>query len=263
MYRIGEFSVISKTTVKALRYYEKEGLLAPRNVDKFTGYRYYDAEQLSAVNQIVNLRAAGVSIKDIKRVLGGESLQTVLNERKAQIAEEKVLCERQLLKINQLLKEQSMEQKIIVKQIPSYTVYYKEGRIDDFSQIADFVLSAGQECAAANPTLKCIEPGYCYVEYTDGEYKESDMGLRYTEAVERKGTDTENIKFTSVPEIKAVCLYHHGSYANLRQSYLKLIDYIEKNSLKVVGLPRECYIDGCWNKDNENDYLTEIQFPVE
>ena len=68
MYRIGEFSVISKTTVKALRYYEKAGLLAPRNVDKFTGYRYYDAEQLSAVNQIVNLRAAGVSIKDIKRV---------------------------------------------------------------------------------------------------------------------------------------------------------------------------------------------------
>ena len=86
MYRIGEFSVISKTTVKALRYYEKEGLLAPRNVDKFTGYRYYDAEQLSAVNQIVNLRAAGVSIKDIKRVLSGESLQTVLNERKEQIA---------------------------------------------------------------------------------------------------------------------------------------------------------------------------------
>ena len=26
--------------------------------------------------------------------------------------------------------------------------------------------------------------------------------------------------------------------------------------------PRECYIDGCWNKENEEDYLTEIQFPV-
>ena len=29
MYKIGEFSKLSKTTIKALRYYEKEGLLKP------------------------------------------------------------------------------------------------------------------------------------------------------------------------------------------------------------------------------------------
>jgi len=30
MYKIGEFSILSKTTIKALRYYEKEKLLIPR-----------------------------------------------------------------------------------------------------------------------------------------------------------------------------------------------------------------------------------------
>ena len=41
MYKIGDFSIMSKTTIKTLRYYEKEKLLIPTYVDKFTGYRYY------------------------------------------------------------------------------------------------------------------------------------------------------------------------------------------------------------------------------
>ena len=39
MLRIGEFSKLSMLTVKALRYYEKEGLLVPSSVDERTGYR--------------------------------------------------------------------------------------------------------------------------------------------------------------------------------------------------------------------------------
>ena len=33
MLRIGDFSKLSKVTIKALRYYEKEGLLIPKHVD--------------------------------------------------------------------------------------------------------------------------------------------------------------------------------------------------------------------------------------
>ena len=44
MYKIGEFSKLSKTTIKTLRYYEKEKLLKPSNVDNYTNYRYYTAE---------------------------------------------------------------------------------------------------------------------------------------------------------------------------------------------------------------------------
>ena len=43
MYKIGDFSKISKTTIKALRYYEKEGLLKPTFIDQYTSYRYYES----------------------------------------------------------------------------------------------------------------------------------------------------------------------------------------------------------------------------
>lgn len=46
MYKIGDFSSMSKTKIKTLRYYEKEGLLKPIYVYLNTGYRYYDTKQL-------------------------------------------------------------------------------------------------------------------------------------------------------------------------------------------------------------------------
>ena len=68
-----------------------------------------------------------------------------------------------------------MNNEIFIKEIPSYIVYYRDGIIDNFSQIPSFVLQAGEECAKANPNLKCLTPDYCYISYLDGEYKENNI----------------------------------------------------------------------------------------
>ena len=39
--------------------------------------------------------------------------------------------------------------------------------------------------------------------------------------------------------------------------------YAEQNGYQAAGPARECYIDGIWNKESEEDWLTEIQLPVE
>ena len=54
MYKIGYFSSMSKTTIKALRYYEKEGLLKPVYIDQNTGYRYYETSQLVEISKIIS-----------------------------------------------------------------------------------------------------------------------------------------------------------------------------------------------------------------
>ena len=46
MLKIGEFSKLSHLTIKALRFYEKRGLLIPQKVDEQTGYRFYETSQL-------------------------------------------------------------------------------------------------------------------------------------------------------------------------------------------------------------------------
>ena len=70
MYKIGEFSVLSKTTIKTLRYYEKEGLLKPSFVDE-NGYRYYETNKLIELSKIISLRQIGFSISEIKKVKSG------------------------------------------------------------------------------------------------------------------------------------------------------------------------------------------------
>ena len=155
-----------------------------------------------------------------------------------------------------------MKNEIFIKDIPSYIVYYRDGIIEDLSKITEFVLETGIECAKANPELKCITPDYCYVSYLDGEYKEKDIKIRYAEAVEKFGDETNQVKFMKADAITAVCIYHKGAYENLRDSYNTILKYIEDNNYEIIDNVRECYIDGCWNKDNVDDYLTEIQFPV-
>jgi effector-binding domain-containing protein len=65
-----------------------------------------------------------------------------------------------------------------------------------------------------------------------------------------------------IPETKCICIYHKGSYETLGKSYAKIMKYIEDNKLEIKEYPRECYIDGIWNKENVEDWLTEIQIPI-
>ena len=262
MYKIGDFSNMAKTTIKTLRYYEKEGLLKPSYIDPYTSYRYYDASVLVQLSKIISLKQAGLSIKDIKKVLDGYDLKIILNEKKKEIEENLVLLNTKLSKINYLLEGKNMKNEIFIKEIPSYVVYYRDGIISDFSKIPEFVLSSGTECAKANPNLKCITPDYCYISYLDGEYKEENIKIRYAQAVENIGKETDRIKFMKTDAITAICIYHKGSYENLRESYNIILKYIEDNGYEIIDNVRECYIDGCWNKDNVDDYLTEIEFPV-
>lgn len=76
--------------------------------------------------------------------------------------------------------------------------------------------------------------------------------------------DTEVIKFKSMNKVEtAVCVLHKGSYNKLREAYAFIFKWIEENNYKVIDNPRESYIDGIWNKDTEEDWLTEIQVPIE
>ena len=80
MYKIGEFSILSKTTIKTLRFYEKEGLFSPSRVDE-NGYRYYEANKLLELSKIISFRQLGFGIEEIKQVLKGAKLDEFLSKK--------------------------------------------------------------------------------------------------------------------------------------------------------------------------------------
>jgi DNA-binding transcriptional MerR regulator len=66
---IGEFARLTLLTPKALRIYDRIGLLRPETKDPATGYRRYTAGQVRKGQLIGLLRAAGLSLAEIGPVL--------------------------------------------------------------------------------------------------------------------------------------------------------------------------------------------------
>src|SRR5436190_20007845 len=73
VFTIGEFSRITGLTVKTLRFYHEEGLLAPTAVDDQTGYRYYDASLVELARTITFLKSLDFSLAEIKGLLAKTS----------------------------------------------------------------------------------------------------------------------------------------------------------------------------------------------
>ena len=69
---IGEFSVRSRLSPKALRLYQELGLLDPAAVDPDTGYRSYELAQLERAHLIALLRRIALPLAEIKTILALE-----------------------------------------------------------------------------------------------------------------------------------------------------------------------------------------------
>jgi len=262
MLKISEFSKLSHLTVKALRFYEKEGLLKPASIDEWNNYRFYETSQLEIAAKIKSYRQLGLSIEEIKAVFNGSDVKLILKEKSKAFTKEKLTIESRLSIINSILEDKEMKYQVTEKVISEKTVYTAETVLKEYSDLMTWIPSVGQECLELNSDIKCAEPPYEFCEYLDGEYKETDIRIRHNEAVTSFGKENDNIKFKILPETKVLSIYHKGAYDNIGEAYAFIMKYAEQNGYEISGLARECYIDGVWNKESEEEWLTEIQLPV-
>lgn len=268
MYRIGQFSKIAKVTVKALRFYEGEGLLEPCRIDSYTGYRYYDSGQLPRVHKILALRQCGFSIAEIRAILGGGDVSGLFEGRKLELEAEARRAAERLASINSYLDslkgEGRMRYEVVVKDLPRVVVYGMRTVVKSYDSYFELMPVIGQEVMAYNPGLRCLEdPPYCFIVYHDGEYKDRDIDIEFCEAVHEAGVDTPRLKFKTVERVPAAaCVLHKGPYSELHAAYAGVFKWIDDNGYIASESPRESYIDGIWNKPDPGEWLTEVQVPI-
>lgn len=264
MFTIGEFSKLAKTSVRTLRFYDESELFKPSHIEE-NGYRYYSMEDFGKLARILELRNLGLSINEIKQISDGKDLKTMLVARAKIIKNEIEQSKNNFILIKNLIKqinEGDYMKKYQVKEVllPEIKVYYRHGIIENMSKIVDFILEAGKECGENNPNLKCKD--YCFITYEAPEYQENNVEIEYLEAVEECGKESKNIKFKTIPQTKAISVEHKGDYSKLSEVYAFAINYIKEKGYTIADKPREVYVNGCWNTENEDDYLTVIQIPV-
>ena len=67
--KIGQIAAFFNVSVKAIRIYEKKGIIVPARIDPDTGYRYYTADQVQKLAALLELKLLGFSLSEIKSIL--------------------------------------------------------------------------------------------------------------------------------------------------------------------------------------------------
>lgn len=267
--KIGEFSKMMQVTVKTLRYYEQKGLLLPYEVDEWTGYRYYSIYQMQRLNIIRGLQQQGFTLEEIKELLeDGEQMPSIdqltqkIEETEHQL---QLLIKRrsQLLKWLDSHKQIKTMEKVNIQSLPEIIVASHREIIPNYDALGALCVNKiGPEMQRLG--CKCPPPGYCFTIEHNKEYRSTDLDIEYCEQVEEMGKDSNIIQFKHLPAVeKALCIKHLGPYERFHESFAEAFRYMEEKGYKPIGHTRICYIDGVWNKDNPEQWLSIIQIPIE
>ena len=266
---IGAFSQLMQVTVKTLRHYEQKGLLLPHRVDQWTGYRYYNIEQMQRLSAIRQMQGLGFSLDEIKELLDDGTHVPSLEQLDEKICQTQQQLETLSLRHQRLLqwrntrKEIKQMDKINIQALPAINVASHREVIPNYAalgplcyqQIGPAMLAAG---------CRCTQPGYCFTIDHNGEYKLEDIDIEYCEQVEELLPDTDFLQFKQLPAIpKALCMKHVGPYERFSESFTEAVAYLEEQGYRIAGNPRFSYIDGPWNQDDPEQYVSIIQIPIE
>lgn len=92
---IGEFARRSRLSLKALRLYERRGVLRPDQVDPNTGYRRYRESQLTTARLVAMLRRLDMPLARVAEVLASPAPADVLDAYWAEV-ERRIAANREL-----------------------------------------------------------------------------------------------------------------------------------------------------------------------
>lgn len=267
MFQIGLFSKMNRVTPKTLRHYDEIGLLKPAFVDNQTGYRYYGSKELIRFNKIMAMKQIGLNLQEIQELIDepkGIELYLSLKEKEIEnrIQEEVNTLKRLKTYEKYIRGEENASYTPVIRALPEVIVASMRTIAPSYESYFDFIPKMGEEMGRQGAI--CAEPPYCFNIYHDGEYKEFDIDVETCESVVDFCEDSDHIKYKKIEGVStALCVLHKGPYTTLREAYAFSLAWIEDNGYEMVGVPRESYIDGIWNCESEDDWLTELQWPIQ
>lgn len=125
-YSTSRFAALAGVTVRTLRYYDREGLLAPAAHTE-AGHRQYSQGDLARLQQILALKYLGFSLEEIRRCLrvGPKSLRESLALQRAMLEEQRAHLEKILQVFDYAeiaLRERGEDWEAIVELIRMFTM---------------------------------------------------------------------------------------------------------------------------------------------
>ncbi|MEG0129822.1 MerR family transcriptional regulator [Clostridium sp.] len=268
MLRIGDFSKLSRISVRMLRHYDEIGLLSPDHVDESSGYRYYHEDKLITANRINSLKDMGFGLKSISSILSsyssGEDFASFLSHKAVEVYEEMEDLKKQLTLIETTLdrlKEDNnlMNYNVTLKEIPSRHVASCRSILPSYMDEGSLWQTMFSE---ASSPLKIDNPCYSIAIFHDKEYKESNVDVEIQMCVKGNYIDSENVKFKDVDQVLVASAMFKGSYDQIGNVNIAIANWVRDNNYKFNGPMFNIYHIGPANESNPDNFLTEVCIPV-
>jgi len=269
MFKIGDFARMNNISIKTLHHYDELGLLQPNKTDQYTGYRYYTADQMGKLNQILAFKEAGFTLSEISDIFKNkpsEELLITLLQEKAEILENIIQLEQERLGRLQtnifLIKNGGIPimNEITVKKVEPILVASLRRTIKDYNEFGPLWEELNKYIDSKS--IKKVVP--CMTLYHNRWDATADIDVEVIEPVAKGFEGNESIKVYELEcVIKMACVVHNGPFETIAKTYESIIKWIEENGYKIIGAAREIYHKGEWVTNNPEEYVTEIQFPIE
>lgn len=268
MLKIGEFSKLSRISIRMLRHYDEIGLLKPAHVAPDSGYRYYSENQLLTVGRMNALKDMGFGLSAISRLLDHwdepELLEQCLLLKKAELQEEaeKIADRLQLLEtaLERLRKDETMKVDVTIKTFPKryaatvrmiIPTYEQEGMLWDLLM---------KETEPLNLTED--EPCYCCAVFHDQEFKEQDVDVEVHKTVKGTYADTEHVRFQMLPEVMVASATCKGAYDQMDGVMASVAQWVMDHGYEMNGPIFNVYHVSPHETPDENEFVTEVCYPV-
>lgn len=268
MLKIGDFSKLSRVSIRMLRHYDEIGLLAPASIDPFSGYRYYSEDQLPTAGRIAALRDMGFGLTDIGEMLRCYDDRAALAARfDAKQVELKGLATEtqqrlQLLDtaINRLRKDASMKYNVTLKTLPERYVASVRQIIPCYAE--EHILWQTLMAETAEMNLQPDDPCYCSVTFYDGEYKEADVDLEAQKTVRGRYANTEHVKFKTMPPVTFASATYKGPYEIISEVNAAVAAWVRDNGYEYDAPAFNIYHVSPHETQNPEEFVTEVCYPV-
>jgi DNA-binding transcriptional MerR regulator len=268
MFSIGDFARLGRVSVRMLRHYDTLGLLRPARVDQATGYRYYEAGQLSRLNRLIALKDLGLSLRQVGRILerktGPEELYGMLRLRRAeleaQVADETARLTRVEARLRMIETEGVMPADVVIKSVPAVRLAELSGMAESYESdkispvIQPLYAELSKRLEAAG--LAIIGPAIAY-------YEQAPEGVRVHAGapVNVEHGKTHDFDVVDLPAVEQVAtVVHHGPMDDVDVTFQQLGRWIEENGYRSTGLAREVYLK--YGDGDPETWVTELQETV-
>lgn len=235
LFTIGEISKMKNITTKALRFYDKIGLLKPYSVDQTNQYRYYHPDQLMHVDIIKAARNLDISPNDLIPLFKRQDsagLVALLQDQREKALEKLKRLQNVLIGIdhirNNLLAAESSitHETVYTREIPQRHILAKPWK--EYAEPQD-ILSAYSALDILADELEGIATYESGVLYKICE--NSTLPDKLFTCIARP---VKSEYYGSIPEGKYLCVHFTEENADERQTLLN--DYIAAHTIKPLDI---------------------------